>query len=243
MAYDAATGNVVLFGGRNKEGYDLSDTWTWDGSTWTKQAPAASPPAREIASMAYDAATRNIVLFGGYVLHINGMLGDTWTWDGSTWTKQHPAAHPLARRDASMAYDAATRNIVLLGGESQEGSDLSDTWTWAGLTWTKQAPAASPPAREFASMGYDAATGNIVLFGGGVSESNLGDTWTWDGLTWTKQVPTASPYARRAHPWPTTRPPGTSSCSAALASSAAASANPAISAAPGPGVAPADECA
>jgi hypothetical protein len=27
MAYDAATGNVVLFGGNN--GGPLSDTWTW----------------------------------------------------------------------------------------------------------------------------------------------------------------------------------------------------------------------
>src|SRR5215472_5213859 len=43
MAYDAATGNVVLFGGGNNRG-GLSDTWTWNGSTWTKQNPAAHPP-------------------------------------------------------------------------------------------------------------------------------------------------------------------------------------------------------
>ena len=37
MAYDAATGNVVLFGlGKRSV---LDGTWTWDGSTWTKQAP------------------------------------------------------------------------------------------------------------------------------------------------------------------------------------------------------------
>src|SRR5690242_14799971 len=33
--------------------------------TWTKQAPATSPPARWAASMAYDAATGTVVLFGG----------------------------------------------------------------------------------------------------------------------------------------------------------------------------------
>ena len=64
MAYDAATGNVVLFGGNNGSSA-LRDTWTWDGATWTKQAPATRPPAREFASMAYDAATGNVVLFGG----------------------------------------------------------------------------------------------------------------------------------------------------------------------------------
>ncbi len=64
MAYDAATGDVVLFGGAGRHGR-LGGTWTWDGSTWTKQAPATSPPARDGASMAYDAATGTVVLFGG----------------------------------------------------------------------------------------------------------------------------------------------------------------------------------
>jgi hypothetical protein len=77
MAYDAATSNVVLFGGAGVSG-DLGDTWTWDGSTWTKQAPATSPPAREDASMAYDAATGNAVLFGGG--GNSRWIGVTWTW-------------------------------------------------------------------------------------------------------------------------------------------------------------------
>ncbi len=29
MAYDAATGNVVLFGGDNFEPLTFNDTWTW----------------------------------------------------------------------------------------------------------------------------------------------------------------------------------------------------------------------
>jgi hypothetical protein len=33
--------------------------------TWTRQAPAASPPARSRAAMAYDAATGTVVMFGG----------------------------------------------------------------------------------------------------------------------------------------------------------------------------------
>jgi hypothetical protein len=76
MAYDAAARNVVLFGGGRRHGVD-GDTWIWDGSTWTKQTPAASPPARSDASMAYDVATGNTVLFGG---GLNGSFTDTWTW-------------------------------------------------------------------------------------------------------------------------------------------------------------------
>ena len=77
MAYDAATGTVVLFGGTGRRG-PQSDTWTWDGSTWAKQAPASHPAGRYDAESAYDTATGNVVLFGG--LANNGVLGDTWTW-------------------------------------------------------------------------------------------------------------------------------------------------------------------
>ena len=182
MAYDAATGAIVLFGGATgpQGNTFFGDTWTWDGSTWTKQAPAAHPSARASASMAYDAATRTTVLFGGTGPH--GILGDTWTWDGSTWTKQAPTAHPSARASASMAYDAATGTTVLFGGFGQGPSGatpLSGTWTWDGSTWTKQAPTAHPSARESASMAYDAATGDTVLFGGVYRTTVFGDTWTW----------------------------------------------------------------
>ena len=76
MAYDAATGNPVLFSGDRS----TACTWTWDGSTWTQQHPATSPPPREAASMAYDAATGNPVLFGGRNNVTGKTLNDTWTW-------------------------------------------------------------------------------------------------------------------------------------------------------------------
>nr|MDA8292961.1 hypothetical protein [Actinomycetota bacterium] len=55
MAYDPATGTMVLFGGDGSSGL-LADTWTWNGTTWTKQSPTTSPSARYGASMAYDPA-------------------------------------------------------------------------------------------------------------------------------------------------------------------------------------------
>jgi hypothetical protein len=80
MAYDAATSNVVLFGGANNSRGALSDTWTWDGSTWKKQNPAAHASARTSAAMAYDAATSNVVLFGGVSSDLGSPFGDTWIW-------------------------------------------------------------------------------------------------------------------------------------------------------------------
>jgi hypothetical protein len=198
MAYDAATGTVVLFGGEHESpsggGWFPRGTWTWDGTAWTRQHPATSPSGRFWPAMAYDAATGTVVLFGG-LNHHERPLDSTWTWDGTTWTKQHPATSPPARFAASMAYDAVTGTVVLFGGSTGDG----ETWTWDGSTWTRQHPATSPPARSGAGgMAYDAATGTVVLFGGRNFSLTyaFADTWTWDGSTWTKQHPATHPSSR-----------------------------------------------
>ena len=190
MAYDAATGTAVLFGGETTGDHLFGGTWTWNGTIWTKRHPATSPPAQSDAAMAYDAATGTVVLFGEH--------GGTWTWDGMTWTKQHPAASPSARIFTSMAYDAATGTVVLFGGRRGGFSAFNDTWTWDGTTWTKRAPAASPSPRKGAVMAYDAATGTVVLFGGlnKAGGRAFNDTFTWNGTTWTKQATATGPSAR-----------------------------------------------
>jgi hypothetical protein len=200
MAYDPAIGKVVLFGGFTSLGGEaeyFDDTWTYDGTTWSKQSPATSPPAGSGASMVYDPAIGKVVLFGGGGGDI--FSGDTWTYDGTTWTKQSPAGPtPPARTEPSMAYDSAIGKVVLFGGSggAEESETLSDTWTYDGTTWTKQSPAGpNPSSRAGASMAYDPAIGKVVLFGGFGEHGFLEDTWTYDGTTWTEQSPATSPPA------------------------------------------------
>jgi hypothetical protein len=63
MAYDAARGQVVLFGGWDAA--IVNDTWVWDGTNWVQKFPANAPPAVGGHAMAYDAARGQVVLFGG----------------------------------------------------------------------------------------------------------------------------------------------------------------------------------
>ena len=130
MVYDSAHGQVVLFGGHsNTTGNDFSDTWVWDGSTWTQQSPQTSPPARQFPAMAYDSTHGQVVLFGGFASAGSKILGDTWTWDGKNWTQQSPAMSPPASNAPAMAYDPMHDQTVLFGGYS--GSYSANTWTWA----------------------------------------------------------------------------------------------------------------
>jgi hypothetical protein len=207
MAYDAARGEVIMFGGWNGS-YEFAATWAWDGATWTQQHPVSSPPGRDGMGMAYDVARAEVVMFDGCTL--DSFLNDTWTWDGTNWTEQHPATSPSIRCEAGMAYDAARAEVVLFGGLSFGTASIhfSETWIWDGTTWTQQHPATSPSARSTSgSMGlaYDVAQNEVVLFGGGLDNDHtyFGDTWTWDGTNW------SVPFVAHLHLSPNSGPPGT----------------------------------
>jgi len=198
MAYDAARGQDVLFGGvAANNSTALSDTWTWDGSNWTQRSPANSPSARAGHAMAYDSLHQQVVLFGG------SQTAETWVWDGSNWTQKSPANSPPPRSGHAMAYDAARGQVVMNGGFGSDPlSDFGDTWVWDGSNWTQKTPTNGPGARAEHAMAYDSAHGQVVLFGGAPNTAGrtfnfLSDTWVWDGSTWTQKSPANSPVARR----------------------------------------------
>jgi Galactose oxidase, central domain len=149
--------------------------------------------------MVYDAATRTSVLFGGQVNNV--LVNETWTWNGTTWTLQHPRNSPSARGNQGMAYDEARRVVVLFGGvniaKGGRVQDLGDTWTWDGTNWVQQR-VSGPSVREQFPMTYDSARGVTVLFGGEQvgNYQGLGDTWTWNGTAWSQLSPTSSPPNR-----------------------------------------------
>ena len=133
-------------------------------SGWSQLSPAASPPARVSSGMAYDPTTGTVVLFGGG--NASGVVfGDTWTWDGVTWTQQFPPVSPPARSSSQgMAYNPVTETVVLFGGEGNANDDygghvFGDTWEWNGRTktWTQRFPTSSPSPRD-APLAYDAIT-------------------------------------------------------------------------------------
>ena len=75
MAYDPATGQVLLFGGSN--GSALGDTWAWNGTTWAQLVPSTSPAAQYNGAMMYDTASSDMVLFSGENSG-GGFLNTTW---------------------------------------------------------------------------------------------------------------------------------------------------------------------
>lgn len=102
MAFDYATAELVVFGGHDYVIWPVlsfttfGDTWTWNGAQWSQRTPPVTPPARMAHALVSRAATPGVVLFGGKPYVTGTPLGDTWIWNGGTWTQQTglPASPP-----------------------------------------------------------------------------------------------------------------------------------------------------
>jgi hypothetical protein len=108
--------------------------------------------------MSDDAAVSSVAMFGGRN-HTHD-FGDTWTWDGTTWTQQHPAVSPAPREGLGLAYDAARNVLVAFGGEDLARTYFGDTWTWDGGDWRVPfvahlhlSPASGPPGSMVTTTG------------------------------------------------------------------------------------------
>jgi hypothetical protein len=65
---------------------------------------------------------------------------ETWTWDGAAWTLRNPQHRPPgALSGHSLAYDAASKRVVLFGGKSDmlHSNPLDQTWVWDGNDWVQ----------------------------------------------------------------------------------------------------------
>jgi len=148
MTYDPVHHNVVLFGGSTgggisalvsaNVGVPIAETWIWNGSTWTQQNPAHSPPAIAQQSMIYDPDLGGVALFNGGqgvpgpdTLSPKGFYNnELWLWDGTDWIQVTTPTVPGPRGIESLAYDEVGRALVLYGGAGAHGLQ-GDTWTFA----------------------------------------------------------------------------------------------------------------
>jgi hypothetical protein len=135
MVYDSKRKKTVLYGGMGTAtpGQRLTDTWEFDGTSWTKVSETG-PPQTLAVGHTYDSKRGLLVIFGGG--SEQGISGETWGWDGKEW-KQLATTGPSARMMGYMAYDKDRDRIVLFGGRVTWPNDMNDTWEWDGKKWTE----------------------------------------------------------------------------------------------------------
>jgi hypothetical protein len=199
MAYDAADGYVVLFGGC----FDYAacsrvsgDTWTYLHGRWTNLTGslAVAPSPRGHVQMVYDANMSAVILFGGLGPG-STFLNDTWMFKGGAWSEVSTPSSPPSREGGTIAYDPVSKADVLFGGNSAKMGRLADTWTFHGGVWTNITSASIdiPPPRWLGAMTYDAADGYMLLVNGYNAGAYLDDAWAFSAGVWSPLSPANAP--------------------------------------------------
>lgn len=218
MAYDAATGRVMLLTAAT--GIHLEacseQTWTFDGSDWHLADPADALPA-SVVTVVDEPSTGHVIA----VLHARaavapaGLAGtscaagspaaraltesSTWRWTGSDWTEISSGTEP----EGSALAIAANGIAVELSPVSGEATVVSDTneelWSWTGARWSAVPSSGHGPSPRTDSMQSVDGGGDIVLYGGINQRANAYDfdTWIWNGARWQQAIgpppPTSTP--------------------------------------------------
>ncbi len=198
MAFDGASGSVVLFTGPDQ-------TWTWDGSRWIRQHPVHQPP--KSGPLAYNPSLGVVVL-----LAQSGQAGThTWGWNGNDWYPINESV-PDPGTLAALAYDVRGGRLLGVGdgtwayignrwsrlsdlppGMTVDGAAMTSSnelnapvafaggglWAWDGKAWQAKEPADGIAPRQGPALADDEKRQMLVLFGGVGSGGLLGDTWTW----------------------------------------------------------------
>lgn len=193
MAYDLFNGKLLMFGGMGWNGQSfttLNDLWEFDGVDWTQITTATSPPTRARHGLAFDTFSGLLVLFGGQQIQggSGNLLGDMWSFDGTTWTQAQLPMMPPARMDHGMV-GQINGEVVLFGG-TDGTSVLGDTWTLGTFGWNLQAPPMSAPAQVASSMTFDANRERCVLWDGN------GAVHEWEFYTWLNRTTASTPSNR-----------------------------------------------
>ncbi len=205
MAYSAADGGVLLFGGERCDTPACSarvmadDTWLWNGATW-QPLGAAAPSGRLGFTLVTDPENDRLVLYGGRPCspeQVCTTFRDTWMWQNGSWHEHllHVADHvPRCREHAASAYDTRNHGVLLFSGELTDCglTDLppidDELWllrqAWEGLELGPDGNRSGPGLRRESAAMAIRPTSQIVLFGGRSAGLVLDDTWIWRGRAW-----------------------------------------------------------
>ena len=206
MVFDPYHHYLLLFGGRRCEPGLVGDgsctgwhdTWSWNGTNWTRRRPTHSPDA-SLGTLVYDTSAR-----ADFFLSRDGA---GWQWDGTDWSRAWSGLNPPAPaavagpalqdvnfsigydEDRSMVVVLATRLVTDVVTSQVVQTKFYLTSAWDGSQWLRLAASSSPtvgeaagPELQFGLMAFDRDRHVLVAMG-------IKSTWTWDGSRWAPHSP------------------------------------------------------
>jgi hypothetical protein len=106
--------------GSDPTGLRYSQTWTWDGRAFTREAPTVAPV---LAAVVSDPRVGSVVAV---------TKSQVWIWSGTTWQVIASNVPPTVFGPAE--YDPELGDVVVLGSTTS-ANPRTVTWVWDGSTW------------------------------------------------------------------------------------------------------------
>lgn len=185
MAYGSARDELILVGANKTTG--TAETYRWSGSAWTKLSPATHPACVAQGALVDQRHTGRLVQVGGVCFSgetIVSRTNETWTWDGTNWTKDASNTTPGQVFGHAIAYDARVQNVIIFGGVDVEERQMTyayrDRWKAVFVV------AATPGPRSLAVGALDPLTREVILYGGLDRTLNHFDFWRRSRDLWSE---------------------------------------------------------
>ncbi|MBL9078383.1 MAG: hypothetical protein JNL08_12810 [Planctomycetes bacterium] len=217
--YDSARSRIVSFGGlevdnNGNSGPDIHLTYeVLPGPNpfvgdWLERTPVGgsfsnpAPQPRIYTDMAYDQGLGRAVLYGGW--SGTAALGDTWSWNGRTWTNHGTDLTAGPRVQPALCWTPWLGTVMFGGASAIGGPFYGDTLAWTGTDWLFTLTAGSPAARYGHDMVLDTARSRVVMFGGYGAGGSLNTTHELVQTSpfsqqWFQITTNGTPPARNSH--------------------------------------------
>jgi len=158
MTYDSERKQILVHGGEYRVGStrrDLTDTWAWNGTTWTLLEP--NGPANPLGMVFDPVGERAVATVGDF-----SEQPTTWQWDGAAWSQLNLTG--TTPGTGAISYDSDA-HVIYAGGPSNDCQDS-----------TTSAPCEFPD-----HCAYDSQR-SVHVYIDGYQVGNM--VWEWDGITW-----------------------------------------------------------
>lgn len=229
LAYDTVRDVTVMWGGVASSNWlPLTDTWEWNGTSWTQRSPGANPPGAwgtagpASRGMVFDESKGVTVLLGSFDSGGGNFRTQTWEFDGTNWSLKSDSPED-GRYTRALEY-VPNLGVTVFGGHTYAGEccipchqTSNDIWVWslttggvwawlpAELTHDSCARVAEDDQyvviRSNHSTAFDRTRGQLVTLGGFDPGGNkLRSTWGRSLSGWSLIKSSAdSPPKRQSH--------------------------------------------
>jgi hypothetical protein len=175
VSYDRARRRVVAYGGLGGSGI-LRGVRVWSGRRW-EVADSMGPPvptghANPVATATLPSGEAVFVTMQSG-LAADSVTLETWTWNGSSWTRGE-SGPALTNLQATAGAPDGSIMIFQTSG-SPASAPLVHRRGPTG-SWTTVLPDSGPVIRGYPAAGYDPGRGRFVLY--------TDRLWEWSGRAW-----------------------------------------------------------